>query len=220
MTDYQKVLYLSSGSRSIQIDDALVGVKKIAAGVQYRPTRGNSTDQWDPDISGWDTSENNICKTAKFSGENGRDHWVVREFGVTSGIYPQGQIIGFEWKESNDSTRNHTIYLKRYGFLLTKNNSQDFVDVGGNMNQPGDYKRSRSVTLDDETLRKLKDGWCFAQFRIQLSTKTGGSGSHKSNFTITNWKFKFKHDGGTGDMIIPANRPYSARGDGNSVGLA
>jgi len=215
----QKIRYLSSGSRSIQINNALVGVHKVPAGTQYRPSRGQSTAQWDPDITGWDTSENNICTTAKFSGTNGNDHWVVRAFGVSSGIYPQGQIIGFEWDETNNSTKNHCLYLKRYGYALTKNNAYNFVDASGVMNQPSSYERSRSHTLDSETLSRLKDGWCFAEFRIQLSTQTGKTGTNASEFTIKNWKFKFKHDGGSGDMIIPANRPYSDREDGDSIGL-
>lgn len=215
----QKVRTLSSGSRYIQIDNAMVGVHKVPAGQDYVPTRGESLAQWNPDISDWDTSANNICTTARWSGTNGRDHWVVRAFGITSGIYPQGQIVGFEWDEGNDSTRNHCIYLKRYGFALTKNNAYNFVDAGGDMNQPSSYSRHREHTLDAETLRRLKDGWCFAEFRIQLSTKTGGTGTNPSNFTIKNWRFKFKHDGGSGDMIIPANRPYSDREDGNSIGV-
>jgi hypothetical protein len=222
MADY-KIHTLASGSRYIQINDALVGINEnIKAKTQYRPQAGNSLSQWDPDLDGtyWSTSENNVCTKAKFVGENGGNHWVVKEFGLTSGIYPQGQIVGFQFDEKNNSTRNHCLFLNRYGYALTKGNTYYFVDAGGVCNQPGDYSRTRSHTFNSETLRRLKDGWTFAQFRILISTNTGGTGKNSSELEIYNFKFKFKHDGGTGDMIIPENRPYSLREDNKSIGLA
>ena len=223
MAEY-KVHTISSGvNRYIHIRDALVGMNEsIKANTVYRPEAGNSTAQWDPDLDGtyWSTSEKNVCTRAKFAGKNGEAHWVVKEFGLTSGIYPQGQIVGFKFDEANNSTKSHCIFLNRYGYALTKNGKYYFVDAGGVCNQPGDYSRTRSHTFNAETKRRLKDGWCFAQFRILLSTNTGGTGENKSEFEISNWQFKFAHDGGKGDMIIPENRPYSLREDNKSIGLA
>ena len=216
-----KIHTLASGQNQfLAISDALKGVKRIPENTPYTPTAGVSLNAWTPDINYWDTGEDDVCATAAYAGENGKDHWVVRAFGVTSGIYPQGQIVGFKFDESNDSTRNHCIYLRRYGYALTKNNQYYFVDAGGLCQQPGDYSRTRSHTFNSETKRRLKDGWTFAEFRIQLSTQTGGTGKNKSNFAIKNFKFKFSHDGGSGELIIPENRPYSLREDNRSIGLA
>ena len=223
MADY-KIHTIASGiNRHIHISDALVGINEgIKAGTHYRPTAGVSTAQWDPDLDGtyWSTSQNNVCTKAKFSGENGDNHWVVKEFGLTSGIYPQGQIVGFQFEEMNNSTRNHCLFLNRYGYALTKGGSYYFVDAGGVLNQPSDYSRTRSHTFNSETKRRLKDGWTFAQFRILISTNTGGTGKNKSELEISNFKFKFAHDGGAGEMIIPENRPYRLREDNKSIGLA
>jgi hypothetical protein len=223
MADY-KVHTMAKGiNRFIHIPDALLGINEgIKAKTVYRPEAGNSTAQWDPDLDGtsWSTKDKDICTYAHFKGYNGKAHWVVKEFGLTSGIYPQGQIVGFKFDEVNDSTRNHCIFLNRYGYALTKNGTYYFVDAGGVCQQPGDYSRTREHTFNPETKRRLKDGWCFAQFRILLSTNTGGTGERESNFEISNWQFKFAHDGGSGDMIIPENRPYSLREDNKSIGLA
>jgi hypothetical protein len=222
MADY-KIHTLASGSRYLTIPDALVGMNEsIKAGTWYRPVAGASTSQWDPDLDGgtWSTGEKDVCNKAVFKGTNGKAHWVVKEFGLTSGIYPQGQIVGFKFDEANNSTRNHCLFLNRYGYALTKGSSYYFVDAGGVCNQPGDYSRTRSHTFNTETKRRLKDGWTFAQFRILISTNTGGSGSNESILTLSNFQFNFKHDGGKGDLIIPENRPYSLREDNNSIGLA
>ena len=223
MADYKIHTIDSNTNRHIHIPDALVGMNEgIKAGAIYRPVAGVSTAQWDPDLDGgnWSTNEKDICKAAVFYGYNGKQHWVVKEFGLTSGIYPQGQIVGFQFDEANDTTRNHAIFLRRYGYALTKNDAYYFVDAGGLCNQPGDYSRTRSHTFNSETKRRLKDGWCFAQFRIQLSTDTGGTGQRESTLSLKNFKFKFAHDGGKGEMIIPENRPYSLREDNKSIGLA
>lgn len=223
MADYKIHTMARGANKFIHIPDALLGMNEgIKAGTYYRPVAGKSLNQWDPDLDGgnWSTGTKDICTSAHFKGTNGKAHWVVKEFGLTSGIYPQGQIVGFKFEESNDSTRNHCIFLNRYGYALTKNDKYYFVDAGGVLNQPKDYSRTRQHVFNDETQRRLRDGWCFAQFRILLSTNTGGTGTNDSNFAINNWQFKFAHDGGPGDMIIPENRPYSLREDNKSIGLA
>ncbi len=222
MAEY-KIHTLSSGSRYLAIPDALIGINEnVKAGTHYRPEAGQDKAQWDPDLDGttWSTSQKNICNVAKFEGTNGAPHWVVKEFGLTSGIYPQGQIVGFQFDEKNNSTKNHCLFLNRYGYALTKGGTYYFVDAGGVCVQPGDNSRTRSHTFNPETKRRLKDGWCFAQFRILISTNTGGVGKNPSILELSNFKFNFQHDGGKGDLIIPENRKYSLREDNKSIGLA
>lgn len=190
--------------------------------MSYVPNTGVSTNQWNPDIDYWPRSGSNISSGSVVytSTNTGANHWQVEEFGVTSGIYPQGQIEGFQFYNANNSTRNHTLHVKRYGYLLTKGSSTWFVDAGGVLDQPSNYSRTVTHTFTSDTLSKLRSGWSFAQFRVQISTKTGGTGTNSSTLTISDFKFKFKHDSGTGVLIVPANRSYSDRGDNRSIHLA
>jgi hypothetical protein len=180
------------------------------------PDSGSSTSEWKQDVNFWghsgDVCSANSSGGIRSGGNNGTKHWQIVKCGTSSGHYLSTEITGFKFKANQDSGAGHGMYIRRYGFrLVQKNgNSGHFFDAGGVLSR-GDFgDRNYSHTFNSTILNNyLNNGWCFDEFRYQLSTE-GGTGTRTTHVTV--WDFQFTYVGSSGKkLILPVRRSYGDR---------
>lgn len=181
------------------------------------PNAGVDTSEWKGDTDWWGHS-GDVCASSASggvysTGNNGREHWQINKIGTSQGHYLSTEITGFKFKASQTSGAGHGIYVRRYGFLLRKKDASNsyFYDAGGTMSR-GDYgTKSYSHTFTSDVLNNyLRNGWCFDEFRYQLSTQ-GGTGSRTTELTVYDFQFNYVGQSGK-NLILPIKREYASRG--------
>ena len=180
------------------------------------PNAGVDTSQWKSDVDWWghsgDPCASGTSGAVVSSGNNGKDHWQINKIGTSDGHYLSSEITGFKFKADQNSGAGHGMYIRRYGFLLTKKNqsSHYFYDAGGTMSRGSYGTKSYSHTFSSDVLNNyLRNGWCFDEFRYQLSTY-GGTGTRTTQVIV--YDFQFNYVGQSGKhLILPKKRGYSSR---------
>ena len=179
------------------------------------PNAGNTTT-WKADVTYY-LNSGDVCASGTGSGcrsyakDAGRDHWQINKIGTTSGHYLSTQITGFKFKVSQNSGAGHGLYVRRYGFLLRQKNGSSSYFWSTDAISRGSYgTKSYSHTFDSTVLNSyLRNGWCFDEFRYQVSTY-GGSGTRTSEVIV--YDFQFNYVGQSGKLlIVPVKRSYSDR---------
>jgi len=184
-------------------------------GQALTPSGGSDTSQWKNDTSWWGVS-GDVCGTSSggilSKGENGKDHWQINKCGISSGHYLSTEITGFKFKASQDSGAGHGMYIRRFGFRLVKKNSTSsyFFDAAGTLSRGNYGTKNYSHTFNSTILNNyLNNGYCFDEFRYQLSTQ-GGTGKRTTSVRV--YDFQFSYVGSSGKkLILPVKRSYSNR---------
>lgn len=184
----------------------------------FTPTMGTSTSQWESDVEYWGTS-GDVCSSTNSngvlsSGNNGKDHWQINKIGVSYGHYFSSQITGFKFKAYQDSGAGHGMYIRRWGFRLTKKSGSGSInyDAGGVLSRGSDGTKSYSHTFNSTILNNyLNNGYCFDEFRYQLSTQ-GGTGTRTTSVRVYDFQFNYVSRSGA-KLILPVKRAYSKRAD-------
>lgn len=187
-----------------------------AASTAITPNAGSDTSQWKNDVTWWGTS-GDVCASSSgsgvsSSGNNGKSHWQINKIGVSSGHYLSTEITGFKFQASQDSGAGHGMYIRRFGFLLTNKSSSThyFYDAGGTLSRGSYGTKSYSHTFSSTILNSyLKNGWCFDEFRYQLSTE-GGTGTRTTSVRVYNFQFQYVGLSGK-QLLLPVKRSYSSR---------
>ena len=206
------LLTVSSGYNLIS--NMFGGSESLSSGIT--PSAGKDTSQWKSDTNYWGNS-GDVCASSassgvSSSGNNGKDHWQVNKIGVSSGHYLSTEITGFKFQASQDSGAGHGMYIRRFGFLLRSKTSSSsyFYDAGGTLSRGSYGTKSYSHSFSPTVLnRYLNDGWCFDEFRYQLSTQ-GGSGTRTTSVRVYNFQFQYVGLSGK-KLILPVKRSYSNR---------
>jgi len=184
-------------------------------GQALTPNAGSDTSQWKNDVSWWGVS-GDVCGTSSngilSKGSNGKDHWQINKCGISSGHYLSTEITGFKFKADQDSGAGHGMYIRRFGFRLVKKNSTTayFYDAAGTLSRGNYGTKNYSHTFNSTILNNyLNNGYCFDEFRYQLSTQ-GGSGDRETSVRV--YDFQFSYVGSSGKkLILPVKRAYSNR---------
>lgn len=179
------------------------------------PSGGSDTSVWKADTEWWGNS-GDVCSTSSggvFSrGDNGKDHWQINKIGTSQGHYLSTEITGFKFQAYQDSGAGHGMYIRRFGFRLVRKDSSSgyFYDAAGVLSRGSYGTKSYSHTFNSTILNNyLNNGWCFDEFRYQLSTQ-GGTGSRTTSVNVYNFEFNYKGLSGK-KIILPAKRSYGDR---------
>ena len=207
------------------------GVNKYSGNTSYGPIKvgasGAITEDYWGDIDGfWYQSghpESGESGQAKWAGSNGRDHWAIFKLGDGSGRYLGGHVTGLKFRENNNSTAGHGLYIFRYGIQLVGKNSTtiEMYDLSGKLSRPSNFGKTHSKTFNATLQDKLSSGnWLIDKLLVEVSTQ-GGSGSRTTYTTITDLQFMTRGStisGGPWKLILPAKRPRKDRHETNRIG--
>lgn len=199
--DYTRISNMFEGSSSVT--------------TKLFPTAGSDTSEWKADVDWWgnsgDVGSSNTSGGVKSSGNNGQDHWQINKIGTSSGHYLSTEISGFKFTVFQDSGAGHGLYVRRYGFLLRSKTSSSsyFYDAGGTISRGNYGTKYHSHSFNSTVLDKLDNGWCFDEFRYQVSSQ-GGSGSRTTQVVVYDFQFNYKGQSGK-RLILPIKRSFSNR---------
>ena len=197
-------------------------VKTFSANASYGPVKvgasgGSTTDFWG-DIGGYWYQGGHPEDKARFYGDNGKDHFAIFLFG--GGNYSRwmnGQFVsGIQFKEENDSTAGHGIYVLRYGIAITNGSSRENYDLSGEMSRPNSYGKTHTANFNSALMSRLNSGWFVEKFIVEISS-SGGTGTRASNTTITNLKFKTPGPSGS-NLVLPVVRSKADRAKTDWIG--
>ena len=168
---------------------------------------GGVTESFWGDINDyWYQSGGHPEGVAKWSGTNGSDHWSVREFGNDYSRYLDGNMVdAIQFKENNDSTAGNGLYIFRYAIGISNGSSKEWYDLSGKMNRPGTYGRTHTAYFNSTLMNRLKSGWYVRGLLVEVSCAPKRAGSHATNTTISNLKFRAVGARGK-NLILPVKR--------------
>jgi hypothetical protein len=185
--------------------------------VKVGASGGYTTDFWG-DISGYWYQSGYPEGDARFYGDNGRDHFAVFLFG--GGNYSRwmnGQFVsGIQFKENNDSTASHGIYVLRYGIAITDGSNRENYDLSGEMSRPNTYGKTHTADFNSALMSRLNGGWFVEKFIVEISS-AGGSTGRKSNTSVSDLKFKTAGPSGK-YLVLPVDRAKSDRAKTDWIG--
>jgi hypothetical protein len=197
-------------------------IKKFNANESYGPIKvgasgGYTTNFWG-DLDGYWYEGGYPEGDARFYGDNGRDHYQIFLFG--GGNYSRwmnGQFVsGIQFKENNDSTASHGIYVLRYGIAITNGSSRENYDLSGEMSRPNSYGKTHTANFNTALMNRLNGGWFVEKFIVEISS-AGGSTGRKSNTSVSNLKFKTAGPSGK-NLVLPVDRAKSDRAKTDWIG--
>jgi len=196
--------------------------KQFNGNESYGPVKvgasGGSTTNFWGDISGYWYQGGYPEGKALFYGDNGQDHFAIFLFG--GGNYSRwmnGQFVsGIQFKENNDSTAGRGIYVLRYGIAITDGSNRENYDLSGEMSRPSTYGKTHTADFNSALMSRLNGGWFVEKFIVEISS-AGGSGSRKSNTTVSDLKFKTAGPSGK-YLVLPVDRAKSDRAKTDWIG--
>ena len=176
----------------------------------WTPTHGNKTT-WTADVIGWWNGKNPEVETAKFSGNNGKDHTENMHLGYESGRYPHKQLRCVQFDYAQNSTAGHGLWLKRYGVIWHKEGMSQTLWSSGVLSRRSDYNwhTIRLSWADKGFDDFVTENHVFVGIALQASSE-GGTGSRTTELSIRNLKYEWRSMSGR-HLIVPPSRPYAER---------
>ena len=216
---------------STYISDDLQGVYHHTASSKQAlsPNSGQSASFYYDD-SAWWAKGGNITTSGgfRFNGENGKEHWLTTDFGVTAGIYPNTQVSGCRFTISNDSTAGHALWVRKWGVVCTHPTEGDVFHGADGLSEPtgdsyGDHHHNRDTEFtknignwDQSLMDHLSVGWVISKVRFEITTE-GGKGTRETNVVIKNFRWVYRTVSGK-TLILPAVRTFADRFDIRRIG--
>ena len=190
-------------------------VKTFSAGATYGPVKvgasgGYTTDFWGDLGGGW-YKDGYPEGDARFGGNNGKDHFAIFLFGGGDrSRWMNGQFVsGIQFKENNDSTAGHGMYVLRYGIAIMNGSTIENYDLSGEMSRPNSYGKTHTANFNSALMSRLNSGWFVEKFIVEIST-AGGTGTRTTNTSVSNLKFKTPGTSGS-NLVLPVVRSRSDR---------
>lgn len=177
---------------------------------------GGGTEGWWGDISGYWYKSGYPEGKATFNGENGKDHYAIFKFGGSPSRFITTQVTGLKFKEGNDSTAGHGLYIRRFGLeLVADGGSREVWDLSGKMSRPGSYGKWHEKSFNSSLISRLKD-WHIYKFVVEVSS-SGGSGKRTTTTTVEQLQFKTAGSSGW-NIILPYRRDWNKKQYQNMIG--
>jgi hypothetical protein len=190
------------------------------ANIKVGASGGITENYWgDIDCYWYSTGGYPESNGATFRGKNGNDHFAICKFGADSGRYIHG-VTGLKFREDNDSTAGHGIYVFRYGVeIVSSSGSYELYDLSGKMSRPGSYGKWHEKTFNSTLKNRLTSSWYISKLILEISC-AGGSGTRTTQTTIKQLQFKTPQcpASGSWNLILPPKRGWSARNDQQRIG--
>ena len=176
-----------------------------------------STSDYTSSLDSWPYKRGYPEGKAEWEIDAGRDYDFIHYFGGSYGRYLDTHVTGLKFRQENNSTAGHGIYIRRYGLeLVSSSGSKQVWDLSGFMGRPSSYGVDRSVSFNSDLLNALRTTYYINNLVVMASTR-GGSGSRRTKTTIENLQFMTR-TGPTGmKLILPARRNYSDRTKTNMI---
>ena len=186
-----------------------------ATGVQ-RGSSSASNDDYYASLNSWPYQRGYPEGKAEWEIDAGNNYDFVHYFGGSSGRYLDTHVTGLTFRQENNSTAGHGVYIKRFGLeLVNSSGSKQLWDLSGWMSRPGAYGVDISRSFNSDLLNALRTTFYINKFVVIAST-SGGTGSRKTRTTIENLKFMTRTGPG-GRLILPKMRNYSDRTKTNMI---
>jgi hypothetical protein len=192
-------------------------------GVYYgTPNSGTVDYGWDYDDPNYVSSYNGRLEqpdSFKSTVNTAKDRLTTISIGIDYSRYFTTEIKGFNFTASaTEYGTRHVARVERYGYVLKNNYQEGSIWWWASGSVQGHHQSSFNpygITIDndlnEEALSLLSSGFSFRGIRLLLSTAGTGSTSIDSRVKVGNFRFKYKHQEPTGNLIVPAYRPSSER---------
>ncbi len=198
-------------------------VKTFNGNENYGPVKvgasGGTTVNFWGDISGYWYQSGQPEGNATWSGKNGASHFAIFLFGGGNSRWMTGKFVsGLQFKEENNSTAGHGMYVLRYGITIIAHSgiSQETYDLSGEMSRPSSYGKTHTANFNSALMSRLNDGWFIEKFIVEIST-AGGKGDRTTGTSVSNLKFKTAGSSGR-NLILPVVRSKSDRSKTDWIG--